>query len=386
MKGLINTALLLTIALLCAVYANAQVTIGENREPKATLEVVAKKGAIPDGVIIPRLTAKELCDLSGNYTADQKGAIVFITDTASIAPLDVSSQCISLSYTFSNGEGYYFFDGQFWRPLEGDDWATSGNTQPSNSLAFTGYYTYFGRWDNMPIQFIYGGKPYFAVGAKLYPVLQGNDFRPSFFDNFTVKDTDATYGSHGNNYNYFLRVENRSVIVGNGYQSAGEDDTEPVDITPFHANSNYVPLILDSYKEDLYPTTSQNGSMYYNSTMQRFRCFENGAWVNCTDGSGSLVIKKVTADYTVTNEDVILCEAASGTLNITLPVTGVAAGKRISIADKGLGCEGVAVSPSSLYNNAGANISAGMTMTYVFVGDGKWLCTGATHSYLTFGL
>jgi len=372
--------LLVFFSLLSTVATIAQVTIGANRTPKSTLEIVAQKGAIPDGVMIPKLTAAELCAQSSKYTADQFGSIVYISDTASVTYLYIAANCQSIANILIHGEGYYYFDGQLWEPVKGDDWSTRGNKQHPNSMPLTRYYNYFGRLDQMPMWFIWGGEQFFAVGPKFQPGIHGYDNRPAFFDNLFVKDTDLTYGAHGYNYNYFLQITNRSVKIGNGYQATTPSPN------PFDANTNYVPLVLDAYKADITDAQTQNGSMYYNSELQKFRCFENGVWVNCTDGAGALVIKKVTADYTVTNEDVILCEATSGTLNITLPTTGVATGKKISIADKGLGCTGIAISPTVLYNNAGTNISGGMTMTYLFVGDGKWLCTGATHSHLTFGL
>jgi hypothetical protein len=52
-------------------------------------------------------------------------------------------------------------------------------------------------------------------------------------------------------------------------------------------------LVLDSITSD--PTTAVNGSMYYNSTLDKFRCFEGGSWVSCV---GDVEIVRYTSSGT----------------------------------------------------------------------------------------
>jgi hypothetical protein len=43
-----------------------------------------------------------------------------------------------------------------------------------------------------------------------------------------------------------------------------------------------VGLVLDGASSD--PATATNGEMYYNTSLNVFRCYQNNAWVNCTGG------------------------------------------------------------------------------------------------------
>ncbi len=63
------------------------------------------------------------------------------------------------------------------------------------------------------------------------------------------------------------------------------------------ADATGISLVLDS--STLEPT-GVNGAMYYNSTSNRFRCFEAGAWVNCIQGVKTLLIATKTTTQTLT--------------------------------------------------------------------------------------
>lgn len=60
--------------------ANAQVGIN-NTSPKATLDVVGDKAnaTIPDGILVPRLSAAELLAKDNVYLGPQDGALVYVT-------------------------------------------------------------------------------------------------------------------------------------------------------------------------------------------------------------------------------------------------------------------------------------------------------------------
>lgn len=42
--------------------------------------------------------------------------------------------------------------------------------------------------------------------------------------------------------------------------------------------------MLDSYDQGTDPS-GQNGAMYYNTSMNRFRCYQDGAWVDRIGGA-----------------------------------------------------------------------------------------------------
>lgn len=52
------------------------------------------------------------------------------------------------------------------------------------------------------------------------------------------------------------------------------------------SDGNAIQLVLDSYNSSTDPV-GVNGAMYYNSSIGKFRCYENNTWVNCIGGSSS---------------------------------------------------------------------------------------------------
>jgi hypothetical protein len=101
--------------MLCApVVASAQVAIGTNQTPTATLQVVGTPAdATPAGVIAPRVTVAALNTAAANYGTNQTGAIVYVTD-ATGASIGGKTQNITAA-------GYYYFDGtaDVWKALGG---------------------------------------------------------------------------------------------------------------------------------------------------------------------------------------------------------------------------------------------------------------------------
>lgn len=126
--------------------------VGVNTDvPKTTMDVSAKRdtsGVLTDnaqliGLQAPRLTRAELTANTATYGADQKGALVYITD---VSGGDTSGQRANITAI-----GYYHFDGSFWVTMGGSPTApvniynangtlTSGRTLTQNgfSLAFLG--------------------------------------------------------------------------------------------------------------------------------------------------------------------------------------------------------------------------------------------------------
>jgi uncharacterized protein (TIGR02145 family) len=117
--------------LLCAAFiaasftSSAQVGVGTT-SPKATLDVVgtAAVAATVDGVIPPRLTADQLIAKTG-YTADQTGAIVYVSLAPTVATTGTTENVVV--------KGYYYYDGTEWLSLDAKGSGTGNGNNTSGS-------------------------------------------------------------------------------------------------------------------------------------------------------------------------------------------------------------------------------------------------------------
>ena len=94
----------------CA-YMNAQVTVGANSAPNATLDVKldnSPSNSTLAGVIAPNVSRQYLNDKNGDYGSAQTGAIVFVNEVNGSATL----KAINVKVV-----GYYYFDGTLWQPF-----------------------------------------------------------------------------------------------------------------------------------------------------------------------------------------------------------------------------------------------------------------------------
>ena len=89
----------------------AQVTVGANSVPNATLDVVgqATDATVVDGVIAPRVTLTQLKAKDAVYTAAQDGVIVYVADTTGATP---AGKTVNVK-----APGYYYFDGAAATPV-----------------------------------------------------------------------------------------------------------------------------------------------------------------------------------------------------------------------------------------------------------------------------
>jgi hypothetical protein len=118
--------LLFSAAFIAASFtSSAQVGVGTT-SPKATLDVVgaAAVAATVDGVIPPRLTADQLIAKTG-YTADQTGAIVYVSLAPTVATTGTTENVVV--------KGYYYFDGTEWLSLDAKGSGTGNGTNTSGS-------------------------------------------------------------------------------------------------------------------------------------------------------------------------------------------------------------------------------------------------------------
>ncbi len=126
----------------------SQVGINTNI-PKATLEVVGEPGNVSkmDVIIIPQITGEQLA--SKTYSADQTGAIIYVTSAATT----LSGQVINV-----DGAGFYYYDGTKW--MKAAPAAESVNIYNSNG-SLTGNRTgnLNGNWLN------FSGSGYVGIGG-----------------------------------------------------------------------------------------------------------------------------------------------------------------------------------------------------------------------------
>ncbi len=85
--------------------AYAQATVGSDSSPKATLDVVAgNAGATtPDGIIAPFLTLAQLNAKQAQYTTEQTGTFVYITDYSGPTVAGYSDRITSAGYAYWDG-------------------------------------------------------------------------------------------------------------------------------------------------------------------------------------------------------------------------------------------------------------------------------------------
>ena len=91
----------------------AQVAVGGDSKPNATLEVVASapsNAAVPEGIIAPRLTGDQIKTKDNAYGTAQQGAIVYATSAVTTTSTKTANITV---------EGYYYFDGSVWKRFVG---------------------------------------------------------------------------------------------------------------------------------------------------------------------------------------------------------------------------------------------------------------------------
>ena len=108
--------------------------VGINTDiPRSTFEVLAKTtdGSRPEGFIAPKLTGDQIKSGDAQYTADQKGALIYAT-SAVAAP---SAKTANIT-----AEGYYFFDGAIWQKINTPDisiYSDNGTLATNRTVAMT---------------------------------------------------------------------------------------------------------------------------------------------------------------------------------------------------------------------------------------------------------
>ena len=116
---------------------NAQVTIGSNTPPAATLDVVASAPSdadVAEGVIAPRLTLAQLDAKVAAYTAAHAGVIVYVSSVAG-GSTETATAAITVP-------GYYYFNGTAWQAMASNPRATLADLQSPTYLTQEGDIVY----------------------------------------------------------------------------------------------------------------------------------------------------------------------------------------------------------------------------------------------------
>lgn len=122
------TKKLSAIVILLLIFNVAYAQVGINTEsPKATLDIAHSltNGTTPEGIIAPRLTRAQIIYRDNQYTTDQTGTIVYITDLSGLT----TTKTAKITQI-----GYYYYDGNLWQPFT----SAVANVTANNGLTKTG--------------------------------------------------------------------------------------------------------------------------------------------------------------------------------------------------------------------------------------------------------
>ena len=131
-----------------------------------------------------------------------------------------------------------------------------------------------------------------------------------------------------------------------------------------------VRFVLDSSNAASDPT-GINGAMYYSTTTNSRRCYDNGQWRDCNNTKGMPTVR--TANYTAQNRDFVLADTSGGAFTVTLPAPR--AGATVSVKKiTGGGNVTVTAGGGVLIDNLTSDVISNQWQSQDYFSDGtKWV-------------
>lgn len=100
-------------------------------------------------------------------------------------------------------------------------------------------------------------------------------------------------------------------------QVSGTGTTGTVQIGAGGAGSGTPDLFKLDIKSTAGDPTGTNGAMYYNASLNKFRCFENAAWTNCIGSTGTDLQHAAIYDTSEAVVNVVATQTVLGTVSVT---------------------------------------------------------------------
>jgi trimeric autotransporter adhesin len=100
-------------------------------------------------------------------------------------------------------------------------------------------------------------------------------------------------------------------------QVSGTGTTGTVQIGAGGAGSGTPDLFKLDIKSTAGDPTGTNGAMYYNASLNKFRCFENAAWTNCISSTGTNLQHAAIYDTNEAVVNVVAAQTVLGTVSVT---------------------------------------------------------------------
>lgn len=186
---------------------------------------------------------------------------------------------VSSSTTSIADDGSAYTWGTTGSPSGDFNWTGGINMQSGSVLTLDGGAGSYGAFLGYDPTYNYVGLSNTNTGGGIY--LQSDSFlayrdTTNYNTLFNIDNTGQTTFETSTNSTTAFQLQNSSALN----MFVADTSNKRIQIGSSTTDANAVLLILDSYSTAADPT-GVTGAMYYNTSSNRFRCYENGAWENC---------------------------------------------------------------------------------------------------------